>query len=124
MVNFYYLLRCLECGHFCINYLLKKDKIKRKVVYNRQMMSFYLVKKVLEEYYKVTCFRCGDISQIKQRCLTLVRVKNKWLHYVVIERVSEDYVYYYNPAFLNIKKSKKSSFLKKWAYVGCFCEKK
>lgn len=127
MLNLYYLCRYLECGHFCIKYVLKKDHIKSNVSYNGQLMSLGLVSRVLKEYYQnVNCYKVDNLEIIKSfsRCITLIKVRKKFFHYVVIEKIDNDFVFYYDPAFLFLKKVKIDKFYKKWSNYCCIFRKK
>ena len=122
MINFYYLINFLECGHFCVNYILKKDKIKPNCTYNKSMMSLRLIKDVLCEYYEnVIWYKNVNIDEINSSCLSLIKIRNKYYHYIVIERVKQDFVYYYDPLFLFVRKKRKSKFNKKWSHMVCIC---
>lgn len=127
MINLYYLIKCLECGHFCIRYLLKKDNIKPNVVYDKQLMSLGLVKRVLKEYYlDVEWYVASDIKEIKDkfRFITLIKIRENCYHYIVVEKIDSDSIYYYNPLYIGLKRSKISKFMKKWSHYCCFFEKK
>ena len=122
MINFYYLINFLECGHFCIKYYLKKDKKKSVVFYDKQMMSLRLVRNVFKEYYKeVIWYKNVNIDEVNFRCISLIKVGKKYLHYIVIEKIKGDYVYYYDPLFLFLKKKRKNRFVKKWSSLVCKC---
>lgn len=127
MINLYYILKFYECGHFCINYLLKKDKIKKKVTYNKQMMSLGLIKRILKQYYaRVECYYLEDILQLTNqgRVITLIKTYKNVLHYVVIEKVEKEYIFYYDPLFCFLRKKSKEKFIKKWSKYCCFVSKK
>ena len=88
-------------------------------------MSLGLVARVLEEYYqRVECYEVGDISLVKERCITLLNVGKNKKHYVVVERISDDYVYYYDPFYFGTRKLKKEKFIVKWSGYCCFASKK
>ena len=100
MINFIYVTRLFECGHFCINYILKKDKIKNNLDYHRQFMSLGLVKRVLNFYYsRVDCYKVCHFSNLinMHRFITLIKFKKNKYHYVVVERIESNKVYYYDP---------------------------
>ena len=121
MINFYYVINFLECGHFSIKYFLRKDNKKAKVCYDTKMMSLRLTRNVLKEYYKeVVWYKNVNIDDIKNRCVSLIKVRNKYYHYIVIERVDKDVVYYYDPLFLFLRKKCKHKFIKKWSKLVCF----
>ncbi len=122
MINFYYLINFLECGHFCIKYYLKKDKKKVKNVYDKTMMSLRLVRNVLKEYYgDVIWYKNVNLDEVNFRCISLIKVGKKGLHYVVIEKVRDGYVYFYDPLFIFLRKMKKERFKEKWSNLVCKC---
>lgn len=122
MINFYYLINFLECGHFCIKYILKKDNKKMICTYNKSMMNLRLIRDVLNEYYKeVIWYKNVNIDAINWRCISLIKIKEKYYHYIVIERIKGDYVYYYDPMFLFLRKKTKKKFIKKWSNLVCVC---
>lgn len=128
MINLYYLFNFLECGHFCINYVLKKDKIKNNLEYSRQMMSMKLLKSVLSEYYQyVKCYKIEGVIQDfvdYKPFITLLRLGKSFNHYIVVVRVEEKYVFYYDPLFLFLKKMKIKKFNQKWSKFCVFYFKK
>ena len=122
MINLLYIFRFLECGHFCIRYILRKEKVKKKVEYHKQMMSMGLVKRVLSEYFSfVECYVAKSLEDLKKcgRFITMINLRKNKLHYVVIEKVENDYVYYYDPIFIFLRKLKKDKFNKKWCKYCC-----
>lgn len=125
MVNIRYLFHIFECGHFCVKRVLKMDRIKLNVSYNRQMMSLGLISRVLKEYYQaVECYHVSDIIQVKQKCITLLNFGQSKFHYVVIEKIRHSHVYYYDPFFVLKRKVKINKFVKKWTGYCCFFSKK
>ena len=126
MINLIYIFKFLECGKFCINYVLKKEKIKRRVKYNGVMMSLGLIKRVMKEYFdKVGCYEL-DKNKLpnKSRFITLLKYGHNYMHYVVVEKIENDLVYYYDPLFITLRKKKKEKFIKKWSGYCCFFSKK
>lgn len=122
-----YLFNIFECGHYCIKYILKKDKIKLNVNYHRQFMNLSLICKVLKQYYsKVECYRVNEIKNLanKKRVLTLIQIRNKYNHYVVIEYIKNNNIYYYDPFFICLKKMSVAKFEKIWIKCCCLIEKK
>ena len=121
MINFLYLIKFLECGHFAICYILRKEKIKRKVKYNGILMSMGLVKRVMEVYFNcVSCYMIYDVNDIgNRRVISLLKIGKSRLHYIVIERVKKGYVYFYDPLFINLRKMKIKKFEKKWSNICC-----
>ena len=127
MMNFWYLVKFLECGHFCIKYVLRKDKIKLNVSYCKQLMTIGLVARVLKEYYQsVEWYKVNNIEDLKNkgRFITLLKIRKNALHYIVVERIEDQYVYYYDPLFLFIKKAKINRFKSKWSNYCCLYIKK
>ena len=123
MLNLRYVFSLLECGHFCIRYVLKNDGKKVNRGYCRKLMSLGLVKRVLKEYYRrVDCYVVNDIFSVvdKGKFITLIKGRRDNLHYVVVVNVKGDYVYYYDPAYIGIRKSKVSRFVEKWSHYCCF----
>ena len=119
-MNLYYLVNFLECGHFCIKYVLKKEKKKKTCTYNKSMMNLLLIQNVLKEYFSyVVWYKKINIDEIKFRCVSLIKVREKYYHYIVIERVNNEYVFYYDPLFLFIRRVKKEKFIKKWTNIAC-----
>ena len=122
MINFLYLFNFLECGHFCIKYILKKEKIKARAIYRRKMMSFALVKKVMKEYFcNVEVYKVSELESLsnKKRIITIIK-RGKFLHYVVIERIENNMIYYYDPLFLSLRKKKIGDFNRIWFNYCCF----
>ncbi len=122
MINLFYIINFLECGHFCVLYILKKEKKKKKVSYTKEMMSMGLIKRVLMEYFSfVECYVAKELEDLKKcsRFITLIHLRKKRMHYVVVERFDNDYVYYYDPLFIYLKKMKKDKFKEKWTKYCC-----
>ena len=114
---------CLECGHFCIKYILKKDGNKVVCDYNKKLMSLKLVCCVLKKYYdSVCCYSVDELSLIDnyKSFLTLIKTKNGGLHYIVVVKKDEKYVYYYDPAFVVARRMKVLKFNDRWSHFCCF----
>lgn len=125
MINFFYIFKHLECGGFCVKYIFKKDRIKPNIEYNPKLMSLGLIKRVLQEYYVVKCYVVNNIKLLNNgNCLTLIRVRKKFLHYIVIKYIKNDVIYFYDPAFLVIRKMNIEKFKKIWVNYCCFYIKK
>lgn len=125
MINFFYIFKHLECGGFCVKYIFKKDRIKPNIEYNPKLMSLGLIKRVLQEYYVVKCYRVNNIKLMNNgNCLTLIRVRKKFLHYIVIKHIKNDVIYFYDPAFFVIRKMNIEKFKKIWVNYCCFYIKK
>ena len=123
MINFYYVINFLECGHFAIKYFLKKDKKKAKVCYDTKMMSLRLTRNALKEYYKeVIWYKNVNVDEVNSRCISLIKVGKKYFHYIVIEKVVGNKVYYYDPLFIGLRKKNKKKFLKRWSKLVCICK--
>lgn len=125
MINFRYVFHLLECGHFCINYILKKEGIVNKEDYEKKMMSMYDIKEVLKRYFNnVNCYKIRSLKGVKTPFITLVLTKTKSFHYVVVERINSDIVYYYDPLFWKLKKTNINKFIKRWTNFCCFYSSK
>ena len=125
MINLIYLINFLECGHFCINYVLKKEKKPKNCSYEKCMMNLRLIRDVLKEYFEeVNWFKNVNIEEIDNRCVSMINVRGKYYHYVVIEKIKGDYVFYYDPLFLLLRKEKISKFKKKWTNLVCLYQEK
>lgn len=122
MINLWYVINFLQCGHFCVKYVLKKNGENKSLVYEKNMMSLGLIRRILKEYYKeCECYLVGDLNDIKdeKNVITLIKVRNKFLHYIVILNVNERNVFFYDPLFLNKRKMKVEKFEKKWSKYCC-----
>ena len=120
MINFRYVINFLECGHFCLKYVLKKEKKKVVCCYKRAMMDLRLIREVLNEYFgKAVWYKNVNIDKINSRCFSLIKVGNRGYHYIVIERVKNGYVYYYDPLFVFLRKKRIDKFSKKWTNMVC-----
>lgn len=128
VINFYYLLNFLECGHFCLRYVFKKEKIEPCVEYPKQMMSMRLLRDILKEYFEyVKCYKVEDGIEhfIDYRpFVTLIEKNGKYKHYVVVERIEDEYVFYYDPLFIKLRKKKVEYFNQIWSKECCFYFKK
>ena len=123
MLNLLYIFKFFECGHFCIKYILKKEKIKPKFKYYKKWMSLGLVKRVLGQYFNnVKCYKYEELDDLKnkKRFITLIKTKNKFFHYVVIEKIDKDKIYYYDPLFYNLRRVKLEKFNRYWYNYCCF----
>ena len=86
------------------------------------MMSMGLVKRVLGEYFMfVQCYVVKELKDLEKynRFITLVNTGKNGLHYVVIEKIDEKYVYYYDPLFVFKRRKKKDKFIRKWSKYCC-----
>jgi len=125
MINFIYVINFLECGHFCIRYVLKKERKKVVCSYDKSMMNLKLIRDVLSEYFTdVIWYKNVSIDGINTRCLSMIKVRKKFYHYIVIEKVKRGYVYYYDPLFVFYRREKISKFSKKWTNMVCLYKEK
>ena len=60
-----------------------------------------------------------NIDKINTRCVSLVKLGENKYHYIVIESIKNEIVYYYDPIFLFIRRVKKKKFIKKWSKMVC-----
>lgn len=118
MLNLWFVLSPGSCGYFCLKHVLKK-KIKIE-----KYISMYDVKKILNDNGRYCSgVKIKSVEYIKRECITLVKSGKKSYHYVVIKRVSGDYVYFYDPLFLGIKRKKIDKFTLKWSHICLFYTK-
>jgi len=118
MINLRYVLHFSSCGYFCLKHIEKKGNFKRK-----GYMSLYEMKEQLVKHnYYCMCVRVKGFDGIKGKCVTLLNLKNSF-HFVVIEKVEDDFIYFYDPLFLFVRKVKKSKFYKKWSKICLFYKK-
>lgn len=116
MININYLLHPSTCGYFCLKFILKKVK-----VINKRYMSLYEIGKILNaNNYKYKAYKIKDIESIKDKCITLIKVNRISYHYVVVIRISDKYVYYYDPMFLFVRKKKIKKFISRWFNICLF----
>ncbi len=116
MINIKYLFHPSACGYFCLKYILKRVKVKDK-----KYMSLYDIGKILNENnYNYKAYKIRNIKSIKNECITLIKVNKLSYHYVIIKRISDSYVYYYDPLFLFIRKKKIKKFENIWFNVCLF----
>ena len=118
MINLRYVIHPASCGYFCLKHIICSRKFKR-IGY----MSLYDMKDVFtRNNYYCFCCRMKDLNNVKRECVTLINIKNS-CHYVVIKRISEKFVYVYDPLFLFERKLKKDKFMKKWSKICLFYRK-
>ena len=98
-----------SCGWFCLRFILKR-KMKKNSYFNLLEM-----KKVLSEnnYYCV-CVKVDELNDVFGECLTLIKNK-EGLHYVVLKKTKNGYVFFYDPLFIGIRKKKVSWFVSRWS---------
>ena len=80
-------------------------------------MNLYNIKKILNEngYYCV-CLKIYNIKDVYCECLTLIKT-SKNNHFVVIKKINENYVFFYDPLYVVIRKWKKERFIKRWVNI-------
>ena len=89
-------------------------------------MSLNLVCKILRHYYpKVECYRVNNLKNIlgTKRVLTLIQIRKKYNHYIVVEKIKNNRIFYYDPLFIGIRKMKLDKFEKVWVKCCCFIKK-
>lgn len=118
MINLRYVLHFSCCGYFCLKHIKQKGNFKRK-----SYISLYEMKEELVKHnYYCMCVIVKGFESIKDKCVTLLNLNNSF-HYVVIEKVVGDYVYFYDPLFLFVRKVRKSRFYRKWSKICLFYKK-
>lgn len=116
MINVNYLLHPSTCGYFCLKFILKKVK-----VIDKKYMSLYNIGKILNDNnYEYKAYKIKDIKSINNKCITLIKVNKISCHYVVILKISDKYVYYYDPLFLFVRKKKIKKFVSIWINICLF----
>lgn len=119
MINLGYILRFGSCGGYCLKYICKRRKYLKYRYLSLYSVSEFLVK----EGYCCSCVRVNSVKDILFECVTLIRVNEISYHYIILKRISDKYVYYYDPLFLFEKKCKINKFINKWAKVCLFYTK-
>lgn len=118
LVNLGYLFRPTCCGYYCLKYILGKVKCYKSY------MSIKEISDVLKKYnYSCICVRVKGVEDIKFECISLIKVGENGFHYVVLKKIKGDYVFFYDPLFLFIRKMKVSVFCKKWSKICLFYTK-
>lgn len=118
MINLSYLFHPSSCGYYCLRKIIKKANIKRCAY-----MSLYEIKEeLLKNNYYCFCCRVRELGAFKGSCITLLNTKTNF-HYVIIERVNDMFVYFYDPLFLINRRVKKDKFIKKWSKICLFYRK-
>ena len=86
-------------------------------------MSLYEIKKELvKQNYSCLCFKIKDVNNIKNCCVTLMNVKERY-HYVIIKKVENECIFIYDPLFLCTRRVKINKFIKKWSGICLFYKK-
>lgn len=120
MINLFYLFRFNTCGYYCLKYILKKVK-----VVNKKYMSLYEIGNILKSRgYFYNAYKNICLDEVKDECITLLKVNDFSYHYIVLKCVTLKYVYYYDPLFLFVRKKKRVKFEKKWFNTCLFYYKK
>ena len=115
MFNFHFLLNPGSCGYFCLRFVLRKN-IKKEFY-----LSLFEVKEILNRHsYYCYCVKIEKLSDVKNKCFTLIFNSKKEFHYVVIVKVDSDYVYYYDPLFVFVRKQRIEEFIKRWSNICLF----
>lgn len=118
MLNLLFLFTPGRCGYFCLKYVLKR-RIK-----NEAYMSMYKIKEVLNKYgYYCVGMKLKNICDIKRGCITLIKSGKESYHYIVIKEVRNNFVFYYDPLFINVRKKKITKFIEKWSNICLFYTK-
>ena len=64
-----------------------------------------------------------SLNDIKKECITLIRSgKDSW-HYIIIEKIVGDFVYFYDPLFVRLRKKKLKKFVERWSCICLFYTK-
>lgn len=118
MINLRFIFSIGSCGFFCLRKIVKKRiKIERYISLDR-------IKTILNDNgYSCYCVRVNDINMIENECLSVIKNKDNSFHYVVIKGIVNNKICYYDPLFVNLRKVRISSFLKKWTNI-CLLYKK
>ena len=118
MINLMFVFMPGSCGYFCLKHILNK-RIDRSFY-----MSMYSIKEELVKYgYYCVGLKIKNISDIRRECLTLIKSGKKSYHYIVIKRVTNKFVFYYDPLFVNFRKKKIEKFVDKWSSICLFYTK-
>ena len=118
MVNLNYLFHPSSCGYYCLKKIIKKGDFKRK-----GFMNLYEIKEeLIKNNFYCFCCRVKRLENIKEECFTLVSTKTNF-HYVIIKRINDKFVYFYDPLFLVDRKVKKDKFIRKWSKICLFYKK-
>ena len=118
MFNLRFIFSVGSCGFFCLRRIMKKS------VNCERYISLDKIKNILNANgYSCYCVKVRDIKAINRECLSVLKNRDNSFHYIVIVSVSDNRVIYYDPLFVNLRKVKISSFLKKWANI-CLLYKK
>lgn len=119
MINLKYLFNRFQCGHYCLKYIFKQNKLKLKCNYNKNFMSIYEITLIFEKHhFNYNAFKCNNLNNLQtdKSYLSLLKVKDSF-HYIVILNYDEKYVYYYDPIFIIIRKKRLNKFKIKWSKI-------
>ena len=118
MINLLFVLMPGSCGYFCLKYIIK-EKIDRDFY-----MSMYRIKEELIKYgYYCVGLKIKNIYEVRKECLSLIKSGKKSYHYIIIKKVTDKFVFYYDPLFVNIRKQKIEKFVGKWSNICLFYTK-
>lgn len=118
MINLSYLFHPSSCGYYCLKKIVKKGRFKRG-----GYMSLYEIKcELIKNNYYCFCCRVKDLDNVKGECFTLLNTKTNF-HYVIIKRINNHFVYFYDPLFLGVRRIKKDKFIRKWSKICLFYKK-
>lgn len=113
MINLGYLFNFGSCGYYCLKHIIGKFE-----GVNKKYMSLYEVSEVLIKHnYSCVSVRINSVKDILFDCITLMKVNNVSYHYIVLKKMKNNYIYYYDPLFLFSKRIKVAKFEKKWSKV-------
>ena len=112
MFNFSYILHFSSCGYYCLKHINKRINVKRK-----GYMSLFEIKEVfLSNNYYCYCLKIDGLEGVKQVFITLVKYKSS-MHYIVVKKYNNNYVWIYDPLFLFVRRVKRRRFVEKWTKI-------
>lgn len=87
-------------------------------------MNLAQIKNILmREGYYCCCLKNFSLNDIKKECITLIRSgKDSW-HYIIIKKIVGDFVYFYDPLFVRLRKKKLKKFVERWSCICLFYTK-
>ena len=119
MINLGYFFNFGSCGYYCLKHIIGKFKCD-----NKKYMSLYEVSEILKKNnYACISVRLSSVDDILFDCITLMRVNKLSYHYIILKKIKNKYIYYYDPLFLFVRRMKVSKFNKKWSKVCLFYTK-
>lgn len=112
MLNLKFILSPGSCGYFCLRY------ITRKKVSKDCYMSIYKIKEILNNHgYYCSCLKIYRIDDVYSECLTLIKSGKRENHFIVIKKIDNKFVYFYDPLYIGVRKKRKENFVKKWLRI-------